>query len=80
MLDVKGSTIGTHLIYNDQNGFQSFKKKKDCSPPLMYITNLQVSWVHSKSVQNLLFHKFVLFKHECYALFKHGSHVHDFCV
>jgi hypothetical protein len=52
----------------------------DYSPPLIYITNLQVSWVHPKSVQNLLFHKFVLFKHECHALFKHGSHVHDFCV
>jgi hypothetical protein len=36
-----------------------------------HITNLQVSWVHSKLVQNLLFYMFVLFKHECYALFKH---------
>ncbi len=26
-----------------------------------HITNLQASWVHSKSVQNLLFYKFVLF-------------------
>jgi len=32
---------------------------------------LQASWVHSKLVQNMLFYKFVLFKHECYALFKH---------
>ncbi len=43
-------------------------------------TNLHVSWVHSKSVQNSLFHRFVLFKHECCTLFKHGSHVHDFHV
>jgi hypothetical protein len=45
-----------------------------------YITNLQVSWVHSKCVQNLLFDSFVLFKHECCALFKHKSHVYYFCV
>jgi len=44
------------------------------------ITNLHVSWVCSKSMQNLLFHRFVLFKHECCALFKHESHVHDLCV
>ncbi len=36
-----------------------------------HIANLQVSWVHSKSVQNILFYRFVLFKHECHALFKH---------
>jgi hypothetical protein len=44
------------------------------------ITNLQASWVCSKSLRNLLFHRFVLFKHECCALFKHRRHVHDFCV
>jgi hypothetical protein len=44
----------------------------------IYITNLQVSLVHSKYVQNLLFHRFILCKHVCHALFKHGSHVHDF--
>ncbi len=42
------------------------------------ITNLQVSWVHSKSVRNLLFHRFVLFTHKCHALFKDRSCVHDF--
>jgi hypothetical protein len=40
-----------------------------------YITNLQVS-----CVQNLLFHKFVLVKHKCCALFKHEGHVYDFRV
>ncbi len=25
-------------------------------------------------------HRFVLFKHECHALFKHRSHVHNFCM
>jgi hypothetical protein len=29
---------------------------------------------------NLLFHKFVLVKHECCALFKHESHVYNFHV
>ncbi len=47
---------------------------------LICITNLQASWVHSKFVQTLLFYMFVLFKHECCALFKHGHHVHDFSV
>jgi hypothetical protein len=36
-----------------------------------HITNLWASWVHSKLVQILLFYRFVLFKHECHALFKH---------
>jgi hypothetical protein len=44
------------------------------------ITNLQTSWVRFKSMRNLLFHKFVLVKHECRALFKHESCVYDFRV
>jgi hypothetical protein len=50
------------------------------NPLLAYVTNLEASWVHSKFVQNLLFRRFVLFKHECRTLFKHGSHVHNFHV
>jgi len=34
------------------------------NPLSVFITNLQVSWVCSKLVQNLLFHRFVLFKHK----------------
>jgi hypothetical protein len=31
--------------------------------------------------QKKLFHRFVLFEHKCcHALFKHKSHVHNFCV
>jgi len=45
-----------------------------------YITNLQASWVRPKFVRNLLFHKFILLKYKCYALFKHGSHMYNFCV
>jgi hypothetical protein len=33
-----------------------------------------------KSMRNLLFHKFILFKHEHRALFKYESHVHNFHV
>jgi hypothetical protein len=47
---------------------------------LFLIINLQDLWVHSKSVQNLLFHRFILFKYECHALFKHGSQMNDFRV
>ncbi len=43
-------------------------------------TNLQASWVCSKSIWNLLFHRSVLFKHKCHALFKHKNNVHDFLV
>jgi hypothetical protein len=42
------------------------------------IINLQALWVYFKSMQNLLFHRFVLFRHKCRALFKHKSHVHNF--
>jgi hypothetical protein len=45
-----------------------------------HITNIWASWVRSKFVRNTLFHGCILFKHECHALFKHGSHVHDFHV
>jgi hypothetical protein len=44
------------------------------------ITILQVSWACFKFVRNLLFHRFVLVKHECRALFKDESHVYDFHV
>jgi hypothetical protein len=37
------------------------------------ITNLQASWVCLKSMQILLFHRFVLFKHECCVLLIHRS-------
>jgi hypothetical protein len=47
---------------------------------LTYITNLQTSWVCSKSMQNLLFYGFVLVTHECRALFKHESRVYNFHV
>jgi hypothetical protein len=42
--------------------------------------NLQASWVHSKSMQNLFFHRFVLVKYECHAIFKHESRVYNFRV
>jgi hypothetical protein len=45
-----------------------------------YITNLQGSLIHSKFVRNLLFHRFVLFKHECHIIFKHESYMHGFRV
>ncbi len=31
-------------------------------------------------MRNLLFHGFLLSKHECHALYKNKSYVHDFCV
>jgi hypothetical protein len=45
-----------------------------------HITNIWASCVCSKFVQNMLFQGCILFKHECHALFKHGSCVHNFHV
>jgi hypothetical protein len=44
---------------------------------LTYITNCND---HSKSMQNLLFHRFIFVKHKCRALFKHESCVYNFRV
>jgi DNA mismatch repair ATPase MutS len=41
------------------------------------ITNLHVSWVCSKSMQNLLFHSLYCLNMN---VVKHESHVHDLCV
>ncbi len=62
-----------------------FEGEMNCLIPLCVhekkcITNIHASWVCSKSMRNLLFYGFISFTHECHALFKQKSHVHDFRV